>query len=97
MTGHRRNQPPRRIDLEGKQRHTAGWEFVHIAIDDCTRLAYAEVLSDEKASTAVAFLRRPGRSIDATASRCRSCSPITAGPTSQRLTQLPAGRLASGI
>jgi transposase InsO family protein len=31
---------------------------VHIAIDDCTRLAYAEVLSDEKALTAVAFLKR---------------------------------------
>jgi transposase InsO family protein len=58
MTGHRRNKPPRRIDLEGKERHTVGWEFVHIAIDDCTRLAYAEVLSDEKASTAVGFLRR---------------------------------------
>jgi transposase InsO family protein/transposase len=35
-----------------------GWEFVHIAIDDCTRLAYAEVLPDEKASTAAGFLRR---------------------------------------
>jgi transposase InsO family protein len=35
-----------------------GWEFVHIAIDDCTRLAYVEVLDDEKAATAVAFLRR---------------------------------------
>jgi Integrase core domain len=31
---------------------------VHIAIDDATRLAYAEVLPDEKATTAVAFLRR---------------------------------------
>jgi transposase InsO family protein len=31
---------------------------VHIAIDDCTRLAYAEVLADEKATTAIAFLRR---------------------------------------
>jgi transposase InsO family protein len=31
---------------------------VHIAIDDATRLAYAEVLSDEKATTAIAFLRR---------------------------------------
>jgi transposase InsO family protein len=37
---------------------TAGWEFVHIAIDDATRLAYAEVLGDEKATTAVGFLRR---------------------------------------
>jgi transposase InsO family protein len=35
-----------------------GWEFVHIAIDDCTRLAYVEVLSDERATTAIAFLRR---------------------------------------
>jgi transposase InsO family protein len=36
----------------------SGWEFVHVAIDDCTRLAYAEVLPDEKATTAIAFLRR---------------------------------------
>src|SRR4051794_32772564 len=35
-----------------------GWEFVHIAIDDCTRLAYVEVLDDEKATTAIAFLTR---------------------------------------
>ena len=35
-----------------------GWDAVHIAIDDATRLAYAEVLPDEKASTAVAFLQR---------------------------------------
>jgi transposase InsO family protein len=36
----------------------AGWEFVHVAIDDYSRLAYAEVLDDERASTAVAFLGR---------------------------------------
>jgi transposase InsO family protein len=41
-----------------RQAHNLGWEFVHVAIDDCTRLAYAEVLADEKASTAIAFLRR---------------------------------------
>src|SRR6266540_83407 len=35
-----------------------GWEFVHVAIDDATRLAYAEVLADEKGRTAAAFLRR---------------------------------------
>jgi transposase InsO family protein len=35
-----------------------GWEYVHIAIDDYSRLAYAEVLTDEKASTAIGFLRR---------------------------------------
>jgi transposase InsO family protein len=36
----------------------AGWEFVHVCVDDATRLAYVEVLADEKASTAVAFLGR---------------------------------------
>lgn len=35
-----------------------GWEFVHVCIDDTTRLAYVEVLTDERASTCVAFLRR---------------------------------------
>jgi transposase InsO family protein len=35
-----------------------GWEFVHVAVDDATRLAYVEVLADEKARTAVGFLRR---------------------------------------
>jgi transposase InsO family protein len=46
------------IDRDGHRRTTVGWEYVHIAIDDYSRLAYAEVLADEKAATAVAFLRR---------------------------------------
>jgi transposase InsO family protein len=45
-------------DRAGRRRNTVGWEYVHIAIDDHSRLAYAEVLGDEKAVTAVAFLRR---------------------------------------
>jgi transposase InsO family protein len=45
-------------DAAGRVRRKAGWDAVHIAIDDATRLAYAEVLPDEKAATAVAFLRR---------------------------------------
>jgi transposase InsO family protein/transposase-like protein len=45
-------------DKAGTRRGKAGWECVHIAIDDATRLAYAEVLPDEQATTAVAFLRR---------------------------------------
>jgi transposase InsO family protein len=35
-----------------------GWEYVHVCVDDATRLAYAEVLADEKATTAAGFLRR---------------------------------------
>jgi hypothetical protein len=36
-----------------------GWEVVHMAID-ATRLVYAEILGDEKASTAAMFLVRAG-------------------------------------
>ena len=35
-----------------------GWEYVHVCVDDYTRLAYVEVLPDEKGATAAAFLRR---------------------------------------
>jgi transposase InsO family protein len=41
-----------------RQAHSRGWEFVHIAIDDCTRLAYVEVLDDERKETVTAFLER---------------------------------------
>ena len=34
-----------------------GWEFVHVAIDDASRVAYSQVLPDEEALNAVAFLR----------------------------------------
>jgi transposase InsO family protein len=45
-------------DAAGRVRRKAGWDYVHIAVDDATRLAYAEVLADERATSAVAFLRR---------------------------------------
>ena len=41
-----------------RRSYQRGWEFVHVAIDDYSRLAYAEVLADEKAATIVGFLRR---------------------------------------
>ena len=45
-------------DGDGHRRGRKGWEYVHVAVDDYSRLAYAEVLSDEKAVTAAGFLRR---------------------------------------
>jgi transposase InsO family protein len=48
----------RRAQWGQRRAYEQGWEFVHIAIDDATRLAYAEVLDDERAETAVCFLRR---------------------------------------
>jgi transposase InsO family protein/transposase len=56
--GLRQHYNPRPTDALGKRRKTVGWDFVHVAIDDATRLAYAEVLPDEKAATAIAFLGR---------------------------------------
>jgi transposase InsO family protein len=56
--GGRRHNHATITDAAGHRRLLVGWEFVHIAIDDATRLAYVEVLDDEKALTAVGFLRR---------------------------------------
>jgi transposase InsO family protein len=47
ITGDRRGQS------EG-----AGWEFVHLAVDDASRLAYVEVLPDEKRQSVTGFLVR---------------------------------------
>jgi transposase InsO family protein len=48
-------------DAAGHRRGTVGYEYVHIAVDDYSRLAYAEVLPDEKALTAAGFLHRATR------------------------------------
>jgi transposase InsO family protein len=37
-----------------------GFDYVHAAVDDHSRLAYAEVLADERGATCAGFLRRAG-------------------------------------
>ena len=85
--GRRRQARPRRArqhynrdltDRHGVAATTVGWEFVHIAIDDCTRLAYAEVLADEKAADGDRLpapggrlLRRHGIEVERAADRQR--------------------------
>jgi transposase InsO family protein len=61
--GHRvrggpKHYQPTITDQDGKRRRLVGFEYVHIAIDDYSRLAYAEVLPDERATTVVGFLER---------------------------------------
>ena len=52
-------RPGHRVNGDRRTRSRGiGWEFVHVCVDDATRLAYVEVLQDEKATTAAAFLRR---------------------------------------
>ena len=56
--GMRQHYNSQHTDRAGKRHNTVGWECVHVAVDDYSRLAYAEVLTDETASTAVGFLKR---------------------------------------
>jgi transposase InsO family protein len=57
VTGKRRTNR-RKTDGSGVRRQQVGWECVHVCVDDATRLAYVEVLGDERATSAVGFLRR---------------------------------------
>src|SRR5262245_21076465 len=52
ITGDRRGQSNRRARGEG-----LGWEFVHVCIDDASRIAFSRVLKDEKKASATAFLK----------------------------------------
>ena len=51
---------------------------MHVCVDDATRLAYVEVLADEKATTAIGFLRRAVRTTPHTASPSSDSSRTTA-------------------
>jgi transposase InsO family protein len=52
-------RPGHRVNGDRRTRSKGiGWEYVHVCVDDATRIAYVEVLADEKATTAVGFLRR---------------------------------------
>jgi len=56
ISGSRASQ--KRTRRQGRLTGVAGWEYVHVMVDDYSRLAYAEVLDDLTASYAIAFLRR---------------------------------------
>jgi transposase InsO family protein len=53
ITGNRKGQSNRRARGQG-----LGWEALHVAVDDASRLAYTEILPDEKKTSATAFLER---------------------------------------
>ena len=50
-----RRPPHHRRPGQGDRRG-AGWEFVHVCIDDASRIAFSSILPDEKKQSAVAFL-----------------------------------------
>lgn len=54
------DQPGHRVtgDRSGQSNgRGVGWEFVHVCIDDASRIAFSQILPDEKASSAVPFLK----------------------------------------
>ena len=53
ITGDRTGQSSRRSRGEG-----LGWEYLHVAIDDASRLAYTALMPDENAESAVRFLEQ---------------------------------------
>jgi transposase InsO family protein len=55
VLGHRKSQPG------GHQRSPTGFEYVHVMVDDHSRLAYAEVLDSLRTADAIGFLRRAHR------------------------------------
>jgi len=56
MVGHRNSQAARRVD--GRLRRLTRFEYLHVMVDDHSRLAYAEVLPTLTARCAIGFLRR---------------------------------------
>ena len=52
------NEPDHRVtrDRAGGRSVGAGWEYVHVCIDDASRVAFSQILPDERKERAVAFL-----------------------------------------
>jgi len=51
----------RRTRISSRRRPVVGYDYIHSLVDDCSRLAYSEVLPDEKGFTCGAFLLRAGQ------------------------------------
>ena len=58
VTGRGGHHRATQTTAKGRGRGVVGWDFVHVCVDDATRIAYVEVLADERATTAAGFLER---------------------------------------
>jgi len=56
--GQRKRWGKRRTGAHGRRANTTGWEYVHVCVDDATRLAYVEVLNEQTTLASLGFLRR---------------------------------------
>ncbi len=86
----------KRILKDGVHRNRrAGWQHLHVAIDDHSRLAYTEVLAGQDRTACAAFLRRAVAWYAATASRSSGCSPTTPRRITRTTGATPAASSAS--
>ena len=84
VTGQRQHNHARKRDAAAWIARPSAGSSCMSAIDDATRLAYVEVLADEKATTAIAFLRRAvAHYASLRHHRSSSSLPITDPPTAQ--------------
>ena len=60
LPSRRRSRAPRSQLEAGFHSSADAWEFVHVAVDDASRLAYVEVLANELATTTAGFLTIKG-------------------------------------
>ncbi len=93
ISGTRASQGKTRIN--GRLTGIAGWEYVHVAVDDYSRLAYVEVLEKSARPRRSASCAGRSPSLPATASASSASSPTTALPTAPPSTPSPAKRWAS--
>ena len=87
ITGNRRRAGGRR---------GGGWECLHVAVDDCSRVAYAELLPDETAASAVAFLAHAVAWLAALGVRVEAVMPTTPSATRSGATRRPPRPSGSG-
>jgi hypothetical protein len=73
----------------------AGWQALHVAIDDHSRLAFSRMLPNQQSETAIAFLHAAVAFYASTASPSAACSPTTAPATAPASFALPACSSAS--
>jgi hypothetical protein len=66
-------RPGHRVNGDRRTRTRGiGWEFVHVCVDDCTRLAYVEVLDDEAPSPSAGSCSARSRGSPRAASSCNA-------------------------
>jgi transposase len=82
--------------LRGKQTHP-GFLALHVAVDDHSRMAFTQMLPDQKADTTIGFLRSAVEFFALSASAFEHCSPTTARATAQASSATHACRCSSNI